>query len=156
LSLLELAAQRSEPFPVEQQALALLLPEDADVASLSEVSHKGAPTLKELAKAFELASRMAERVVGDNGGWGWTWLRASGPDVSDKTSADARRLIEEARTAIEDGDLRGAASAVTSLPAPASSIFAPWRDLAIRRAELDERLARLNRRLAGVAANTEG
>jgi hypothetical protein len=40
---------------------------------------------------------------------------------------------------------------------PASSIFAPWRDLAIRRAELDERLERLNRRLTGGASvTTEG
>jgi hypothetical protein len=95
-------------------------------------------------------------VVG-NEGWGWSWLRASSPEVSDATSAEARRLIEEARNALDEGDLRAAASAVTSLPVPASSIFAPWRDLAIRRAELDERLERLNRRLTGGApVTTEG
>ena len=154
-SLMELAALRSDPFPTEQQALALLLPGDPDVERLAETARKGAPTQPQLKKAFELAARSAARVVG-NEGWGWSWLRASSPQVSDATSAEARRLIEEARKALDEGDLRAAASAVTSLPVPASSIFAPWRDLAIRRAELDERLERLNRRLTGGAPTTEG
>jgi hypothetical protein len=154
-SLMELAAQRSDPFATEQQALALLLPDDPDVARLAETARKGAPTAPQLKKAFELAARSTQRVVGTEG-WGWTWLRASSPEVSDATGAEARRLIEEARQSLDEGDLRGAASAVTSLPVPASSIFAPWRDLAIRRAELDERLARLNQRLTGAAPSTEG
>ncbi len=155
-SLMALAAQRSDPFFTEQQALALLLPEDPDIERLAETARKGAPTAPQLRKAFDLASRTTARVVG-SGGWGWTWLRASGPDVSDATSTQARQLIDEASKALDDGDLRAAASAVTSLPAPASAIFSPWRDLAIRRAELDERLERLNRRLnAGAPATTEG
>jgi hypothetical protein len=154
-SLMELAAQRSDPFVTEQQALALLLPDDPDVERIAETARKGAPTAPQLKKAFELAARSAQRVVG-NEGWGWSWLRASNPDVTDATSAEARNLIEDARKSLDDGDLRAAASAVTSLPAPASAIFTPWRDLAIRRAELDERLARLNHRLNGAPPSTEG
>ncbi|HEX5006997.1 MAG TPA: hypothetical protein VFV70_07780 [Hyphomonadaceae bacterium] len=155
-SLLELAAQRSDPFFTEQQALALLLPDDPDVERLAESARKGAPTQPQLKKAFELAARSAARVVGSEG-WGWSWLRASTPNVSDETSAQARQLIEDARKSLDEGDLRAAASAVTSLPVPASSLLAPWRDLAIRRAEVDERLERLNRRLTGGAPMpTEG
>lgn len=154
-SLMELAAQRSDPFSTEQQALALLLPNDPDVERLAETARKGAPTAPQLKKAFDLAARSAARVVGSEG-WGWSWLRASSPEVSDATSAQARQLIEEARKSLEEGDLRAAASAVTSLPTPASVIFAPWRDLAVRRAELDERLERLNRRLTGGTPSTEG
>jgi hypothetical protein len=156
-SLMELAAERGSPFFTEMQALALLLPQDVDVDWLVGIASQGAPTLEQVRQGFASVALSAERVVGSRPDDGWAWLRAAIPDIAGASGADTRARIEEARGALEDGDLRTAAASVAAIPSPLRSGFEPWREHALSRANLDERLAVLRGRLNRAAlGSTEG
>jgi hypothetical protein len=156
-SLMELAAERGSSFVTEQQALALLLPHDMDVASLDDLAREGVLTPDQLKLRFEAAARSAERVIGSKPDDGWAWLRASIPGVSGANGAKAMTLVGEAQTAAQAGDLRAAVAVLMELPQPAGAGFEAWAKLAQRRADLDARLASLSGRLNRAAlGSTEG
>jgi hypothetical protein len=158
LSVLELAAQRGSPFHSEQQALALLLPADQDIASLDGLARQGAPTAEQLRREFDAAVRNTGRIMGEPAGDGWNWLRASFAKATAGSRGQAAELMLKARLALDEGDLRSAAASVAALPQPAQAAFSSWRDQAVRRADLDDRLAVLNGRLMGeeTSVGTEG
>lgn len=156
-SMMELAAERGSPFMTEMQALALLLPQEVDVAWLDRIAAQGAPTLEQVKQDFDSIARSAERVVGSRPDDGWAWLRAAIPAIAGANGAETLTHIGQARAALEDGDLRAAAASIVTVPQPVRMGFEPWRDRALSRANLDERLAALRSRLNRAAlGSTEG
>jgi hypothetical protein len=154
LSTLESVARKGGAFMPEQQALAALLPQDADVAALGGIAPRGAPTLDQLRRDFDAAARTAERAIADHPDDGWNWLRASVPGSSNRPGEAVMAgaaILREARSALETGDVSASITAVERLPPRAVAIFTAWRDKALRRVDLDQRLAELNRRLVGTA-----
>lgn len=151
LSAVEAAARAGRPFVNRQRALAILMPGDRDVAALAEIAARGAPSLDRLRRDFAVAARRADEAAARRSDDGWNWLRAavSGvialdrPGDADEAVATA---IQSARRSIEVGDARGAVDALDGLGAVPPA-FGPWRLRALRRIELDERLAILNARL---------
>lgn len=154
---LESAAQRGTPFASEQQELASLLPKDEDVAALNGPAQRGVPSLDQLRREFDTAAANAERLLGDQADDGWNWLRAafpgfsSSPETVDQTTA---ALIVKARRFLESGSARGAVNTIGALPAPAGEAFTQWREKALKRANLEDRLSSLNNRLLGAATVT--
>ncbi len=156
-SLMELAAERGSPFVTEQQALALLLPHDRDVVALAEAARKSAPTLSDLKLRFEMAAQFADRLSGGKSNDGWAWLRASLPEVSGRNDSKSAALIAEARAALETDDLRAAAASLARLGEPEGTLYDAWNELALRRANLEERILSLRSRLNRAAlGSTEG
>jgi hypothetical protein len=154
LSSLETVARKGSAFMPQHQALAALMPQDADVAALGGIAPRGAPTLDQLRRDFDIAAKTAERVLADHPDDGWNWLRASVP-ASSPRPADAAEagaaLIRQARRALETGDVSASIKSIDGLPPRAGATFTAWRDKALRRVDLDQRLADLNRRLVGTA-----
>jgi hypothetical protein len=136
LALLEAAAERGLPFPGQQRRLAALSPGDASVAALSDIARTGAPTLEQLRRQFDPLARPVEAKAAELADDGWNWLRTSvsGVAIEPTVERDAAAAI---RQALARGDLAGAARA--ALPAR----FREWRGAALRRIDLDARLARL-------------
>jgi hypothetical protein len=157
LASLEAVAHRGAAFLPQQQALAALLPQDADVAALGGIAPRGAPTLDQLRRDFDVAAQTAGRLLADNPDDGWDWLRASVPATSNRatTAAEAgAALIRQAKRSLESGDVQASIKAVDSLPPRAAAAFTAWRDKALRRVDLEQRLAGLNRRLVGIAKDS--
>lgn len=157
LSSLETAAQRGIPFLSQQQILASLLPQDKAVAELQDLARTGVPTAEALRRDFNVAARNAERIAAERTDDGWNWLRpeAAAPDVrgADVVTAD---LIADARRALDIDDLRLAVEHIDGITGAPAKAFRIWRDDALRRAELDQRLQTLNQRLVGALADTAG
>jgi hypothetical protein len=158
LSSLETAAQRGGPFLPQQQVLASLLPQDAAVADLQELARKGAPTSEQLRRDFNVSARNAERIAAERTDDGWNWLRSNSPGEAGSRGIDSATidLIADARRALEVGDTRGAVEYVDGIGGAAAKAFRAWRGEALRRAELDQRLHRLNQRLVGARAEVGG
>jgi hypothetical protein len=107
-----------------------------------------------LRRDFDIAAQTAERVLADHPDDGWNWLRASVPASSNRPADAAEAgaaLIRQARRALETGDVAASIKSVDGLPPRAGATFTAWRDKALRRVDLDQRLADLNRRLVGTA-----
>jgi hypothetical protein len=154
LASLETVARKGTAFLPQHQALAALLPADADVAALGGIAPRGAPTLDQLRSDFDDAAQTAQRALADNPDDGWNWLRASvpaSPNRSTQVAEAGAALIKEARRSLESGDVQASIKAVDSLSPRAAATFTAWRDKALRRIDLDQRLADLNRRLVGSA-----
>src|SRR6185436_5539679 len=64
-SALESPAQKNTPFVAQQEALAALLPQDADVAALGAPAMHGAPSIEQLRREFSSAASNANRLMGD-------------------------------------------------------------------------------------------
>ena len=154
LSSLETAAQRGVPFLPQQQVLASLLPQDSGVADLQELARIGAATPEALRRDFNTAARSAERIAAERTDDGWNWLRpATPPPAVRGADVETADLIADARRALDMGDTRGAVEYVDGITGAPAKAFARWRDEALRRAELDQRLHTLNQRLVGALAD---
>lgn len=150
LSSLETVAQRGVPFLPQQQVLASLLPQDSGVADLQELARSGAPTAEALRRDFNVAARDAERIAAERTDDGWNWLRSNAPSASVRSANnETADLIADARRALDAGDTRGAVEYIDGITGAPAKAFRIWRDQALRRAELDQRLHTLNQRLVG-------
>ncbi len=150
LSSLETVAQRGVPFLPQQQVLASLLPQDSGVADLQELARSGAPTPEALRRDFNVAARDAERIAAERSDDGWNWLRSTAPSASVRSANnETADLIADARRALDVGDTRGAVEYIDGITGAPAKAFRIWRDQALRRAELDQRLHTLNQRLVG-------
>jgi hypothetical protein len=155
LASLEAVARKGVAFTPQQQELAALLPRDADVAALGGIAPRGAPTLEQLRRDFDAAAQTARRLLAESGDDGWNWLRASVPVTSKRVDGAAEAgatLIREAKLSLDAGDVSASIRAIDDLPPRAAAAFTAWRDKALRLADLEQRLADLNRRLVGPSA----
>ncbi len=152
LSSLETAAQRGGTFLPQQQVLASLLPQDDQVADLAILAARGAPALDELKHDFSDAARNALRISAERSDDGWNWLRPEAAERMRGPVNSTTDIIAEARRSLDAGDARGAVEAINAMSGPPARAFGKWRSAALRRAELDERLETLNRRLVGASA----
>lgn len=157
LSQLESAARSDKPFSREHQALAVLLPEERELADMAEAARTGVATLAQLRERFLAAGERARRLAVDESDDGWNWLRTSFAGVVEfepspivTTNGD---VIRNARRLLDFGDVRGAIEALTGVKGMASEAFRAWRIEAVKRAALDESLRGLNARLLGAAVN---
>jgi hypothetical protein len=156
LSSLETAAQRGGSFLPQQQVLASLLPQDDGVSSLAGIARDGAPAFDALKHDFNVAARNAQRISAEKTDDGWNWLRPAYSTSSARGPVNSTTdIVAEARRSLEVGDARGAVEAINEMSGPASRAFRTWRAEALKRAEVDERLDALNRRLVG-ASNFAG
>lgn len=157
LSQLEAAARSDRPFSREHQALAMLLPEERDLADMAEAARSGVPTLSQLRDRFIASAERATQLATDESDDGWNWLRTSFAgvvefDPSPIVTANGD-VIRNARRLLDFGDVRGAIEALTGVKGTAGEAFRSWRNEAVKRAALDESLRDLNARLLGAAAN---
>jgi len=156
LSSLETAAQRGGAFLPQQQVLASLLPQDDGVRSLEVIARSGAPAYDQLKHDFNIAARNAQRISAERSDDGWNWLRPASATSSARGPVNLTTdIVAEARRYLETGDTRGAVEAINQMSDPAARAFRNWRNEALKRAEVDERLDALNRRLVG-ASNFAG
>jgi hypothetical protein len=156
LSSLETAAQRGGSFLPQQQVLASLLPQDDYVSSLETIARDGAPAFDQLKHDFNVAARNAQRISAEKTDDGWNWLRPAYSTSSARGPVNSTTdIVAEARRSLEVGDARGAVEAINEMSGPASRAFRTWRAEALKRAEVDERVDDLNRRLVG-ASNFAG
>lgn len=151
LSALETTANKGGAFVQQHRTLAGILPDDPDVEALREIARRGAPTIEDLRSEFARASERAEFIAAGqvNDGWGWLRGAMSGIVTVRRTDADEATLqiIASARSALASGDVAGAVDALQRLSGEAAGAVDAWRERAMRRAELDERLEAINSRL---------
>ncbi len=160
LAALESAANKGGAFVQQHRTLAGIFPDDPDVEALREISRRGAPTLEDLKAEFTRASERAEFIAAGqvNDGWGWLRGAMSGIVTVRRTDADEAtlQLITRARGALASGDIAGAIDAVDDMSGEAAGAMDAWRERALRRAELDERLETINSRLLSSPAVENG
>ncbi len=151
LSAIETLSREGKPFQSEHGKLAALLPRDRDVAALKDLARRGAPSLAQLRETFEVTARDSLRLAAQQPDDGWNWLRTTvtGDGMIDRTNTYefTEEQIRQARRSLELGDAKGAAIAVGAIPGPAAETFRSWRDDAMRRADMSERLTALGARL---------
>lgn len=160
LGALESAANKGSPFIQQHRTLAGLLPDDADVEALREIARRGAPTVEELRTEFTRAAERAEFIAAGqvNDGWGWLRGAMSGVVTVRRTDADEATLqiISSARSALGSGDVGGSVDILDGLSGEAAGAMDAWRQRAMRRAELDERLEAINSRLLSTTTEDSG
>lgn len=145
------AAQTSQPFMSELEAVEKSLPNAVDYGALRRLAETGAPTLASLSADFaDAASRAvtAGRRPGENAG---LWRRVSHGlgsivtirriDYAEGQGVDA--ILARAENLLQAGDLAGALDELAALPEGARVAMSGWLDGASRRAELDQRLTGL-------------
>ncbi len=138
------AAAGDRPFLAHQQRLALLAPEDADIAALMTPARRGVASRETLRRSFAGAERLARGDVDD----GWRWLRSTVWRPGDgAVDARAAATLTAARRAVDDGDMTAAAVALSDLQPIAARPFRAWRQEAVLRGDLDHRLDVLRSRL---------
>lgn len=157
LSQLESAARSDRPFSREHQALAVLLPEERELADMAEAARMGVPTLAQIRERFLAAADRATQLSTDESDDGWNWLRGAFDGVVDFEPSPIVTangdVIRNARRLLDFGDVRGAIEALTGVKGMGGEAFRTWRNDAVKRAALDESLRDLNARLLGAAAN---
>lgn len=144
------AAAKPAPFAPELAAAARLLPGSPDALALAALAQKGAPT----------AAALAEELT-ELGGEISTAARAPGKDASfldqafyavsrvvsirriDTHGGGADATLARAERTADDGDLEGAVAILDRLPESAKARLEPWREKAMRRIEIDRRIAGL-------------
>ena len=156
LSALEAAARGDRPFGREHQALAALLPGEADLNAMADAARTGVVTVAQLRSNFAAASERAQRLATDESDDGWNWLRTAFTGVIDfepsPLVASNRDIIRNARRQLDLGDVQGAIEAISGVSGKAGAAFTAWRTLAQQRATVDANLRDLNARLLEAAA----
>lgn len=151
LAAVETLAREGRPFRKEHAELAALAPRDRDVLALKELARTGAPSLADLRASFDVSARTALKVAAQQPDDGWNWLRTTvtGDGLIDRMDSYefTEEQLRQARRSLDLGDARGAAIAVGALPEPAAEAFRSWKEDALRRAEVSERLSSLGARL---------
>jgi len=160
LSVLDAAARTDNAFAVEHRAMAALLPNDEDLASIADLAAKGVPTLNSLRASFDAATRRARQSAETESDDGWNWLRESFAGVVEFEPSDLVTrnddTLRSARRQLDIGAIRNAITAVSGLSGKAEQDFAAWREKAVQRARLDDALKSLNIRLLAAAAAGRG
>lgn len=146
LSAIEAAARRGRPFLGAQQKLAAAMPSNDAVARLAPIAPKAVPPLAELRAAFPGLSRQAldqaAQVEGGNTGWMRT-LFGDGVQVRREGVTTDKDHLDNAATALENGDLSETIEHIRSATADVQSVFTDWLNNAEDRLTLEQTLEAL-------------
>jgi hypothetical protein len=148
------ASRASGPFEQAHAALAVLLPNDANVAALAPLARTGAPTRIELRDRFERLDNEIIRASMESqagaGFWGRIqaalaqWIvvrRAGGGDTPEG-------IVERAEDALASDQLDVAIRELNRLPEGPKRVAQPWIAEATRRLEIDTRIAAIRTELS--------
>ena len=148
------AARASGPFEQAHSALAVLLPNDPNVAALAPLSRTGAPTRTELRDRFSRLDneilRAAHQAQAGAGFWGriqaalaqWIVIRqAGGGDTPEG-------MVERAEQYLAADRLDDAIEELNRLPPAPKRVAQPWINDASRRLEIDRRIAAIRQELS--------
>lgn len=158
------AAAKPAPFAPELAAAARLLPGSPDALALAALAQQGAPTRAALAEELnELGGEISTgaRAPGKDASFLDQALYAVSRVVSirrlDTRGGGADAMLARAERTADDGDLEGAVAILDRLPESAKASLAPWREKAMRRIEIDRRIAGLRAQaMAQLAAARSG
>ena len=158
------AAARPLPFSADLTAVARVLPASPDALALAALAQQGAPTRAALATQLaELAGEVstAARAPGKDASFMDRAFYAFSRVVSvrrvDAHATGADAVLARAESAAGDGNLEGAVTLLDTLPEAARERLAPWREKALRRIEIDRRIAALRAQaIANLAEAQQG
>jgi len=158
------AAARPTPFSADLTAVARVLPASPDAMALAALAQQGAPTRAALATQLaELAGEVstAARAPGKDASFMDRAFYAFSRVVSvrrvDAHATGADAILARAESAAGDGNLEGAVAFLDTLPEAARERLAPWREKALRRIEIDRRIAALRAQaIANLAEAQQG
>jgi hypothetical protein len=158
------AAARPTPFTADLTAVARVLPASPDAMALAALAQQGAPTRAALATQLaELAGEVstAARAPGKDASFMDRAFYAFSRVVSvrrvDTHATGADAVLARAENAASDGNLEGAVAMLDTLPDTARDRLAPWREKAMRRIEIDRRVAALRAQaIANLAQAQQG
>lgn len=148
------ASRSSGPFEQAHAALALLLPDDPNVAALEPLARTGAPTRIELRDRFERLDsdiiRAARQSQAGAGFWGriqaslaqWIIIRNAGAGDTPEG------IVERAENALASDRLDLAIQELNRLPAAPKRVAQAWINDAQRRLEIDQRIAAIRQELS--------
>jgi hypothetical protein len=148
------AARSSGPFEQAHAALAVLLPDDPNVAALEPLSRTGAPTRVELRDSFARLDneiiRAARQAQAGAGFWGriqaalaqWIVVRRAGAGDTPEG------IVERAEQHLAGDRLEAAIEELNRLPAAPKRVAQPWINDASRRLEIDRRIAAIRQELS--------
>ncbi|HEY2482100.1 MAG TPA: hypothetical protein VGI30_07880 [Caulobacteraceae bacterium] len=163
-SALSEAAARPTPFAADLSAVARVLPASPDAMALAALAQQGAPTRAALATQLaELAGEVstAARAPGKDASFMdrayYAFSRVVSVRRVDAHATGADAVLARAEHAAGDGDLEGAVALLDTLPESARDRLAPWREKALRRIEIDRRIAALRTQaIANLAQAQQG
>ncbi len=158
------AAARPTPFTADLTAVARVLPASPDAMALAALAQQGAPTRAALATQLaDLAGEVstAARAPGKDASFMDRAFYAFSRVVSvrrvDAHATGADAILARAENAASDGNLEGAVALLDTLPDTARERLAPWREKAMRRIEIDRRVAALRAQaIANLAQAQQG
>ncbi len=143
------AADQPQPFGQTLSAFAKALP-NAATAALTPLALQGAPTRTELARSLDdLAARVAAeaRAPVEGASLPARFVYALSRLVSirqvNPTGSGPDAIIARAEIAANAGDIEGAVSLLSRLPASTKAALASWRESARRRIAIDQSIAGL-------------
>jgi uroporphyrinogen-III synthase len=145
------AASTSRPFLAELATLQRLSPSAQDLAGLKPLAESGAPTASALAAEFpEVADRAA---VASREAHAQTSLFSRAGDalgalftlrrVGDLSGDSPDAILARAERRMADGDIEAALEQLRALPPGGQRAVADWRERAMRRVEIERRIAAL-------------
>jgi hypothetical protein len=143
------AADQSQPFGQTLSAFARALP-GAETATLTPLALQGAPTRTELARSLDdLAARLAAEARAPVQGsslparLAYALSRLVSIRQVNPAGTGPDAIIARAEIAANAGDIEGALSFLSRLPASTNASLASWRESARRRVAMDQAIAGL-------------
>ncbi len=143
------ASDTGRPFASDLDNLARTLPDPHEVDALRALAEHGAPPRPVLVAEFpDMARRAAYASRAPVQGSGWLAQIAHAVGVlftvrrTDQTSGSSPdAILARAEHRLNDGDLDGAVRELDALPPKGRDAAAPWRDRALRRVQIQNRVA---------------
>ncbi|KCZ61221.1 COG4223 family protein [Hyphomonas chukchiensis] len=154
LSAIEAASRQGLTFESDYRKLRVLLPQSAEVRSLSGVATTGAPTLADLQRSFGPASAKARAAEPREKEGRWGWLNHVFGDAvtvrgENAEEAGAPVILSRAKDALDSGDLEGAVAIIGNLTGEPAAAMADWTESANRRITLETGLKALRLGMIG-------
>tara|TARA_R110000787_G_scaffold58218_8_gene132745 strand:+ start:7469 stop:8677 length:1209 start_codon:yes stop_codon:yes gene_type:complete len=154
LSAIEAASRQGLTFESDYRKLRVLLPQSAEVRSLSGVATTGAPTLAELQRSYGSASAKARAAEPREKEGRWGWLNHVFGDAvtvrgENAEEAGAPVILSRAKDALDAGDLEGAVAIIGNLTGEPAAAMADWTESANRRITLETGLKALRLDMIG-------
>lgn len=148
LSTIDAAARRGQPFGPALEALERVRPDLTGLDALQPIAGTGAPTMEDLIRQFPAAADAARNAlqpdIGANDAMG-VMGRLFGDAVQVRRDGDGPvfEALEEAETALEDGDLGRTIASLERVDGAPGEALADWLDGARGRRTLERTLDRL-------------
>lgn len=153
------ASGGSGPFATELQALRVLFPNTAEVAELSHISRRGAPTYLELRDSFPQVA--AQALAAESSSHSRSWMgRLLGNirnmivirRITVTEGNDSESILARAGARLDRADLAGTISELNALKGPARTTLQPWLNTTRARLAIERDVTALSDRLTKLLA----